>query len=244
MLRTLIFGVVVLTVASSLQAQIVIPVAEDVMASGFFQGENLIRGYADESPIREAHRVSSNEAFGVGRETVYMTFEYDFASLGQVQSATLHVASVDGGFGAEGSSENPFGMAVSAVSENPLTAITDDTTPGGTIAWDDFFANNILDPAPEAITTVTGIGELQFDVTSLVSSWADGSNDIFALALHGKADTLSNGEILHGIANNSFTADTSHFLTVVVPEPSSFSLVTISFLGLLAMPRKLRRRNA
>ena len=243
MLRTLSTSLALITIASSLFAQqTTIPVSEDVMTSAFFQGDNRVRGYANETPLRDAHRVASNLAFGSGPETVYMTFDYDFPGSfdAPVANATLHVTSVLGGFDAEGSADNPFQMAVSAVAENPLTAITDDSNPNGTIAWDDFFADSILEPNPNAITTVTGVGELQFDVTSLVNQWIDESNSIYAVALHGKADSLSDGNVLHGIANNSATAEVSHFLTVSIPEPNSTYLGLVASIAGLAIIRSRR----
>lgn len=224
---------------------VTIPVDQDVMTSAFFQGDNQVRGYADETPLRGSHRVASDLAFGSGPETVYMTFDFDFpGSFSQpIQSATLTVESVPGGFDADASPENPFQMSVHGVSADPLATITDDTNPSGTVSWIDFFDNNILDAASEATTVVTGFGTLEFDVTSLVNSWIDGSNSIHTLALTGKTDTLSDGNVLHGIVNNSSTAEVSHFLTVVVPEPASIMLMGLGLAGFISL-YGLRRKGS
>ena len=206
-----------------------IPVVEDVMTSAFFTGTNLVRGY--DADDRTAHRVSSDNAFGVGPETVYLTFDAnDIATLGSpVPRAILSVESINGGFGGDATPANPFAMSAHAVDTDPLVAITDDTNPAGPIAWNDFFANNILVAPASATTTVTGFGTLKFDVTQIVNDWVAGTNAVFAIALTGKNDTLSDGNILHGIANNSETEGLSHFISIV-PEPTAGCLLVSSMV--------------
>ncbi|MEM8495596.1 MAG: hypothetical protein AAF663_09450, partial [Planctomycetota bacterium] len=63
----------------SAQGQTINP-TEDVMTSAFFQGPNQVRGYAGDA--RPTFRVSSDLAFGVGPETVYIGFDSaDFAAI-------------------------------------------------------------------------------------------------------------------------------------------------------------------
>jgi hypothetical protein len=58
---------------ASISRAAVIPVAQDVMTSGFFTGTNLVRGY--DADNRNVHRVSTDGAFGsVAAETVYLYF--------------------------------------------------------------------------------------------------------------------------------------------------------------------------
>lgn len=212
----------------------ILPVVDDVMTSAFFQGANTVRGYPGDN--RSEHRVASDNAFGAGPETVYLTFDpADVAALGgSVPQAILSVESVAGGFGADASPANPFAMSAHALALDPLASITDDTNPAGPIAWQDFFANQILAADSAAITTVTGFGTLEFDVTQIVNDWVSGSNTVFAIALTGKHDTLSDGNVLHGVANNSETTGLSHFITVV-PEPSAALLAAF---GAVAASRR------
>ena len=121
-----------------------IPVVEDVMTSAFFSGTDRVRGYAGDN--RTVHRVSSDVAFGVGPETVYLTFDsIEVAALGgSIPKAILSVESASGGFGGDATPSNPFAMSAHAVSANPLLAITDDSNPSGPIDWLDFFNDNIL----------------------------------------------------------------------------------------------------
>jgi hypothetical protein len=212
--------------AATNAANIIVPVDKNVMTSGFFTGTNLVRGYAGEG--RAVHRVSTNDPFGTpAAETVYMTFNYDFAALGApVPKAILTVESVAGGFGADATPDDPFLISAHGLTADPLTSITDDTNPTGPIIWTSFYANNILPAALEARTSVGGFGTFQFDVTDLVNSWIDGSNTVHALALTGKHDT-SGLEFLHGIVNDSETAGVTHHITLV-PEPSSVVLAGIA----------------
>jgi hypothetical protein len=217
--------------AMSAHAATVIPVDQDVMTSGFFTGENLVRGYPGDA--RPVHRVSTDAPFGVAAETVYLTFDYEFQDAfdGPVTEAILRVESVSGGFGADASEEMPFLMSAHGVTADPLASITDDTNPGGPISFTDFYGNNIMAASGAAQTMVTGFGTLEFDVTELVNSWVDGTNTVHAIALTGLNDTSGN-DFLHGIANNSETVGLSHSLTVV-PEPSGLALAGFATVGLL-----------
>jgi hypothetical protein len=223
-MRTILSGLALALAVALPQAhaETIIPVDEDVMTSGFFTGTNPVRGYAGDG--RPVHRVSTDAPFGtVAAETVYLTFDFDFASLGgPVPKATLYVESVSGGFGADATVDAPFLMSAHNVTADPLSSITDDTNPTGPISYVDFFANDILLADEAARTTVTGFGTLEFDVTQLVNRWITGASTVHAIALTGKHDT-SGLEFLHGIANDSETPGVSHFLSVV-PEPSSVAL--------------------
>jgi len=233
------FAVLLLVSATAAtSAAATIPVTEDVMTSAFFTGTNLVRGYPGDA--RPTLRVSSDNAFGTGPETVYLTFDpAAFASYAApVPQALLSVQSVAGGFSADATPENPFQISAHALTADPLTSVTDDTNPGGTVSWFEFFTNNILAAAPEATTTVTGFGEIQFDVTDIVNDWISGDNAVFAIALTGKNDTLSDGNVLHGIRNNT-EAPGSSYLTLV-PEPST---ATLSLLGLTAFALVRQRRS-
>lgn len=199
-----------------------IPAMEDVMTSAFFLGPDFVRGYPGDN--RPVMRVSADNAFGTGPETIYLTFDPNaFAAYsGPAPRALLSVQSVAGGFNADATPENPFQMSAHAVTADPLTSIIDDSNPTGTIAWDAFFRDNILPAAPEAVTTVSGFGEVVFDITGIVNDWIVGGNDAFAIALTGKHDTLSDGDVLHGIRNNT-EAPGSTYITIV-PEPGSVVL--------------------
>ncbi|MEM7313607.1 MAG: hypothetical protein AAF497_10700 [Planctomycetota bacterium] len=180
-----------------------IPIVEDVMTSGFFIGDNRVRGYDPDN--RNEHRVSTTGAFGVsGAETIYVTFDpAQFSNqTGPVDRAVLRMESVDGGFDANASVDAPFTVSAHAVNADPITSITDDTNPEGPISWTTFFNSNILDADPAAQTAIDGFGTVEFDVTSIVNDWISGSNEVFALALTGKND-VSGVDFLHGFLNNS-----------------------------------------
>jgi hypothetical protein len=220
----------------------IIPVVEDVMTSSFFTGTNLVRGYPGDN--RPTMRVSTLDPFGTpGAETVYLTFApADIAALtSPAPSARLTVQSISGGFGADADAANPFQISAHAVNANPLTSITDDTNPGGPIAWNTFYDNNILPAAPAATTTVSGFGAIEFDVTAIVNDWISGANTVYAIALTGKNHVINDGEYLHGIRNNNDSAGSlgSSFLTVV-PEPATGSLVS---LCLVVLGRRARQRR-
>jgi hypothetical protein len=228
----------VLAIAASANAA-VIPVVEDVMTSSFFQGSNLVRGYAGDA--RPTFRVSTTNPFGtVGAETIYLTFDpAQFASYsGPVPSALLTLQSIAGGFGADASAATPFTVSAHAVSADPLTSITDDTNPGGPINWLAFYNNNILAADGAASTVVDGFGAVTFDVTSVVNNWIAGTNTVFALALTGK-NHVAGGEFLHGFANNT-EAPGSTFITIV-PEPTALVLGLFGFVAVLAGGNRRQR---
>ncbi len=218
-----------------------IPVLEDVMTSAFFTSGDFVRGYPGDN--RPTMRVASDNAFGTGPETIYLTFDAShFASYsGPVPSAILQVESVAGGFNADATPSNPFQMSAHAVTANPITSITDNTNPGGAIAWNTFFTNNILPANPAAITTVTGFGIIQFDVTGIVNDWISGANSVFAIALTGKHDTLSDGDVLHGICNNNNTTVLGTTFISVVPEPATALLGALALAGIVVT--RIHRRS-
>jgi hypothetical protein len=223
--------------ASSAQAATIAP-TEDVMTSSFFTSGNYVRGYAGES--RPTFRVSSHEPTSLaGAETIYLKFNTsDFASYtSPVASAILTMTSVAGGFGFDASASSPFTVSAHGVNADPFTSITDDTNPGGSISWLDFYGNNILPASVAASTVVNGLGQFSFDVTSVVNSWVAGSNTQFYLALTGKNDTSGN-TFLHGFKNNNDTVDSlgSTFLTVTaVPEPTALALCALGLCGVAAI---------
>jgi len=206
------------------------------MTSAFFQGPNQVRGYAGDA--RPVFRVSSDDAFGTGPETVYLAFEAaDFSTLsGPVSSATLNVVSADGGFGANAGPGSPFNVSAHAVNADPITSITDDTNPGGAISASDFLANNILAADAAAITAVDGFGTVQFDITQVVNDWIAGSNAIFAIALTGKNDVQVGNGFLHGFLNNTETPGSTF---IAIPEPTSLTLLGMGTACVL-----IRRRQA
>jgi hypothetical protein len=228
-------AIAVMSMSSLALAGMQIDPVEDVMTSAFFSGPNYVRGYAGDN--RNVHRVATDNAFGVGPETIYITFDAaDFTGLtSPVPSATLTVQSASGGFGADAGPGNPFTVSAHAVNADPLASITDDTNPGGPISWINYFNNNILTADPAALTSIDGFGPVTFDVTSIVNDWLDGSNTIFAIALTGTNDTSGNG-FLHGFLNNTESPG-STFLTVV-PEPASVALIGLGGVALIARRRR------
>jgi hypothetical protein len=224
--------------SGQLNAAVIVPPQEDVMASSFFQGTNTIRGYAGDN--RPVFRVSTTDPFGtVGAETIYLTFDpAQFSGLTGPVSATLTLQSTDGGFSANADAGNPFTVSAHAVASDPLSTIIDDTNPGGTESWIDFYNNDILPADPAALTAVDGFGAVSFDVSAVVNDWLSGANSVFALALTGKNDASGN-EFLHGFLNNT-EAPGSTFLTVAaVPEPSSVALsLAAATLALVIRKRK------
>ena len=225
-------------------ADIVVTPTEDVMTSAFFQGPNQVRGYVGDN--RPTFRVSSDNAFGAGPETIYLEFSAnEFSSFSNpIASATLTLTSVDGGFGANAGPGNPFLVSAHGVNLDPLVNISDDTS-GGTISSLDFFNNNILAADSAAVTSVEGFGSIDFDVTSLVNDWISGNNTEFFIAMTAKNDPQTgnggNG-YLHGFRNNSDTGANEgfSFLTVTaVPEPGS-ALFLLAGLAGLAVKRRRR----
>lgn len=213
-------------------------VTEDVMTSSFFQGANTVRGYAGDN--RPVFRVSTGNPFGtVGAETIYLAFDYDFSSFAGPVSAILTVQSTSGGFGADASADTPFTVSAHGVAANPFTAIVDDTNPGGSVSWQDFYSQSILPADLAARSVVSGSGAVTFDVSALVGSWISGSNSVQVLALTGLDDTSGN-EFLHGFLNNT-EAPGSVFLTVTaVPEPETCAML-LAGLGLLGLARRRQR---
>ncbi|MEM8947439.1 MAG: PEP-CTERM sorting domain-containing protein [Planctomycetota bacterium] len=237
MLKKFEFALAVVIVSVTLGAAqaVTIPVQEDVMTSAFFTGTNLVRGYAGD--FRNVHRVGSDNAFGVGPETIYLTFDpANFAGFtSPVPQAILTMESAAGGFGGDGGPGNPFIVSAHAVDTDPLTEITDDTNPSGPTDWLTFFNNNILPADAAALTSVDSFGSVTFDVTAVVNDWISGSNTVFALAMTGKNEPNAGG-FLHGFLNNSENPG-STFLTIV-PEPTTLLLSGCGFLGCLLMRRQ------
>ncbi len=212
---------------------------EDVMTSAFFSGSDLVRGYAGDN--RPVFRASSDNAFGVGPETIYVDFSSeDFTAFAGPVTAILTMQSVDGGFGANAGPGNPFTVSAHGVNANPFTSITDDTNPGGPVSWSDFFANNILDADPAALTVVDAIDvAVTVDVSALVNDWASGAVADQVIALTGKNDFSPPPGFLHGFLNNTETPG-STFLTVTpIPEPST-GLLLLGGLTLLGRRRRVR----
>ena len=210
----------------------------NAMTSSFFQGTNKVRGYAGDN--RPIFRVSTGGAFGLaGAETIYLSFTSfnpaDYTA--PVAGAILSVTSIDGLQGANASQESPFLVSAHGVSANPFTAITDDTNPGGTINWLDFYNNNILEADPLSRTSVSAFGNVDFDITPLVNSWIAGTNTNYVVALTGRNDT-SGGDFLHGFANNTETPGSTRL--TVVPEPGSVVFLSLA-AGLLAGRRRSRK---
>lgn len=218
-----------------------IPIAEDVMTSGFFSvAPNFVRGYAGDS--RNIHRVSTNAPFSTaGAETIYVAFNSaEFSSYTtSIPQAFLTLESVSGGFGADAGSGNPFTVSAHAVNADPLTDIADDGN-GGTISWLDFFNNNILSADAAAHTSIDSFGTVKFDVTAIVNDWISGSNTDFTIALTGKNDTSGNA-FLHGFLNNTENPG-STFLSIV-PEPSTALLGFVALIGMLSANGR-RRESA
>ena len=218
---------------------------EDVMTSSFFQGANSVRGYPGDN--RPVMRVSTDAAFGnAGAETIYLSFDAaDFAAFSGPVNATLTLQSIEGGFGADASATNPFTVSAHAVSADPFASITDDTNPGGSISWLDFYTHNILAADSAASTVINSFGAVSFNVSGIVNSWIDGSNTVFSIAMTGKNDT-SGTDILHGFLNNNDTAGAfgSTYLTVTaVPEPETYAML-LAGLGMTGWMVRRRKQQA
>ncbi|MEM6333829.1 MAG: PEP-CTERM sorting domain-containing protein [Planctomycetota bacterium] len=225
-------SVCALAATPAAHATVIVNPTEDVMTSAFFFPPNFVRGYAGDN--RNVHRVASDNAFGVGPETVYIQFDSaDFAGLSALPEATLSLTSFPGGFSADASSGNPFLVSAHAVNLDPFTEIIDDTT-AGSVGFVDFFNNNILAADPAAITSVDSFGIVEFDVTSIVNDWIAGNNSIFVIALTGKNDPGTT-DFLHGFLNNTENPGAT-FLTI--PEPASAMLITA--VGLAGLTRRRR----
>lgn len=219
-------------IASQQAAALQINIQEDVMTSSFYSGDNRVRGYATDD--RNVHRVSK---YGSYIETMYITFNAnDFASLKKVNNATLTITSADGGFGANASKEKPFIVSAHAVDSNPLTSIKDDTNPTGNINWKDFYNNNILQANNESLVTVDSFGKININVSSIVNSWIDGSNNVFALAITGKNHNLGTS-ILHGFLNNSENPGATYLTVQEVPVPAAAWLFASALVGIAGIKK-------
>ncbi|MEM9446139.1 MAG: PEP-CTERM sorting domain-containing protein [Verrucomicrobiota bacterium] len=241
---TLSFSLLVLGfMPNAVQAVITLSPDEDVMTSGFFQGNDRVRGFQGDN--RAVHRVSTDTPFGVsGAETIYISFDniFDPATFSSpIQNATLTLESVPGGFFADASAGNPFLVSAHGVDLDPLASIIDNTNPGGIVDWLTYFNTNILDADPTALTSVDSFGTIEFDVTSLVNDWISGSNTQYFIALTGKNDTSGN-DFLHGFSNNT-EAPGSTELAITIPEPSTVILLTVGGLCLAGMSYR-RSKNS
>ena len=230
-------------VASNLYAlaqAVTIPVQEDVMTSAFFSGPNFVRGYAGEVPARNVHRVSSDDAFGTGPETVYLAFDpAEFVGFSApVPRAILTMQSADGGFGANAGPGEPFKVSAHGVDADPFTEISDDANLGGAISWLDFFNNNILPAEASASTDVDDFGSVAFDVTSVVNDWIAGTNQVFVLAITGKNDLQVGDGFLHGFLNNSENPGST--ILTIVPEPTTCLLGAMAVVSLVTSRRGYR----
>jgi len=218
-----------------------IAVEEDVMTSSFFTGADLVRGYAADG--RRVMRVSTDEPFGlVGAETIYLKLGYDFSAFSGPVNAVLTVQSADGGFGANAGPGNPFTVSAHAVSADPLTSITDNTNPGGTINWLAFYTNNILAADPLARTSVSSFGAVQINVSAIVNGWISGTNPVHAIALTGKNDTSGN-EFLHGFLDNSITPGSTFLTITAVPEPETYAMF-LAGVGIVVAAARRRHASA
>ncbi len=232
------FVAIGIAISSPLPAAMIFNPDEDIMTSSFFFPPNSVRGYAGEG--RDVFRVSNNDAFGLtGAETIYLSFQSaDLSSyVNPIEKAILTMTSVDGGFSANASGGNPFTVSAHAVDTNPITSITDDTNPGGTIDWLTFYNLNIQASSPESSVAIEGFGQIEFDVTSIVNDWISGTNSELSIALTGKNDT-SGTDFLHGFLNNTETPG-STFLTInPIPEPTSGILLLVGITLTLRRSRQ------
>ncbi|SFW13799.1 PEP-CTERM sorting domain-containing protein [Nitrosovibrio sp. Nv17] len=205
----------------------------------FAPAANTVRGYAgDNRPVLRVSTDNPPNPFGfTGAETIYLAFDQDFSTFTGPVSAILTVTSVAGGQGYDASAANPFTVSAHGVDANPLTSITDDTNPGGTIHWRDFYSNNILAADSAAHTVIDGFGTYTFDVSAVVNSWISGANDVQVLALTGKND-LSGNDFLHGFSNNTEVPGATFLTISPVPEPGEWAML-LAGLGVLAW--RLRR---
>lgn len=230
-------GVCVAASVASAVASTVFSVDEDVMTSSFFSGANRVRGY--DADDRNIHRVSTNIPFGVaGAETLYLDFgNADLSSFAGPVNAVLTVQSTSGQFGADAGPGNAFTVSAHAVNANPLTSITDDTNPGGTINWLDFYNNNIESADSLAITSIDSFGSITFNVSAIVNEWILSPTSFQSLALTGLNDTSGN-DFLHGFLNNSENPG-STFLTVsAVPVPGAVWLMGSGLIAVIRLNRK------
>ena len=225
--------VIGIVISSPLPAAMIFNPDEDIMTSSFFFPPNSVRGYAGEG--RDVFRVSNNDAFGLtGAETIYLSFQSaDLSSYpNPIDKAVLTMTSVDGGFSANASGGNPFTVSAHALDTHPITSITDDTNPGGTIDWLTFYNLNIQTASPESFVAVEGFGQIEFDVTSIVNDWISGTNNELSIALTGKNDT-SGTDFLHGFLNNTETPGSTFLTLNPIPEPTSGMLAVVGLALML-----------
>ncbi|MEM1110014.1 MAG: hypothetical protein AAGH99_15120 [Planctomycetota bacterium] len=123
-----------------------------------------------------------------------------------------------------------------SLTADPLASIndTDNTGSDSFIAYRDA---QITTSSIVSTATITGLGAVTWDITSLVNEWILNGDSNFAYALGTGALLDPDANTAAAFANSTFPGTASPSISIVIPEPSS------ALIALAAAPAICWRRR-